>query len=121
MKTAWPRLAVVAIALAGTVGHATPPTSRPAQRVLKFQNMQVDLTARKITLDTAVCLRQGQLELLLCKNDTKEYESILHTNARPAHLHAALLALGLMPGIAAEWSPQANDGQGALLPRAEPL
>lgn len=118
-------LATTGILLAAAAAQARSPASQPARgkstgqpgpRILKFQNMQVDLAAGKITLDASVCLRQGQLELLLCKKNSKEHESILHTTARPAHLHAALLALDLTPGIAAEWAPLANAGKGALLP-----
>ena len=83
----------------------TRPSSRHAGRILKFKQMRVDLDRREIVFDAKVCLRKGALELLVCKAGTKEHESILHTDAAAAHLHAALLALGLTPGIPAEWSP----------------
>lgn len=89
---------------------ATGPSSRRDAagnhqgRILKFKHMRVDLDRREIVLDAKVCLREGTLELLICKAGSKEHESILHTDAAAAHLHAALLALGLAPGKPAEWS-----------------
>jgi len=42
----------------------------------------------------------GPLELLVCRGrpPSKEYESIMDTQASPSDLHAALLVLGLTPG-----------------------
>jgi biopolymer transport protein ExbD len=52
-------------------------------------------------LQCEVCLTDGILELLVCKSNSKEYESILSTQASASDLHAALLALGLTPGLPA--------------------
>jgi len=38
------------------------------------------------------------LELIACTPDTKEHEVLVVTPARPSHVHAALLLLGLEPG-----------------------
>lgn len=39
-----------------------------------------------------------ELELIVCTPDSKEHESLVMSKARPAHIHAALLLLGLEPG-----------------------
>ncbi len=38
------------------------------------------------------------LEVLACSPDSKEHEALVVTNARPSHIHAALLLLGVQPG-----------------------
>ncbi|MEC9373454.1 MAG: hypothetical protein VYC34_06390, partial [Planctomycetota bacterium] len=38
------------------------------------------------------------LELIACIPDTKEHEVVVVTGARPSHVHAALLMIGLEPG-----------------------
>ena len=81
----------------------TAPATGPTKNVLKLKHLTVDLKARKIVMDAEVCKRTGAIELLVCKWGTKDYESILRTKAEPAHLHAALLALGLAPGKPARW------------------
>ncbi|MFB3890548.1 MAG: YdjY domain-containing protein [Phycisphaerae bacterium] len=93
----------------------TPATSsQPAGKVLKLPGLTVDLDKRQIVLDTTVCNRKAFLELLVCRTDTKERESILSTKAKGANLHAALLALGLAQGIPAQWS--GDDENGKFLP-----
>ncbi len=43
------------------------------------------------------------LEQLVCTPDTKEHEVLVVVQAKPSHVHAALLLLGLEPGKPAEW------------------
>lgn len=86
-------------------------TSSSPARVLKFPHLEADLTARQVRIESEVCQRDVALELLLCRQDTKEHESILRTKALAAHLHAALLALDLAPGIPAHWSEEGQDSR----------
>ena len=91
------------------------------KQILNFNHLRVDIARRRISFDANVCLRKGQLELLVCKTSSKEHESILHTDAMAAHLHAGLLALGLTPGLPAEWTTDA-DGRGCFVsPRGPEL
>ncbi|MCE5277631.1 MAG: YdjY domain-containing protein [Planctomycetaceae bacterium] len=108
-------IASLLLALAGAAPAQT--TTQPAPpKVRKFPHRQVDLTARQITLDATVVLREGQLELLVCKAKSKEHESLLATQAQAAHLHAGLLALGLTAGKAAKYYESPVDGKGMMLP-----
>src|SRR5438552_161590 len=45
---------------------------------------------RRVVVNTAVCLREGDygLECLLCRKQTKEHESILSTEADASKIHA---------------------------------
>ncbi|MHC4562119.1 MAG: YdjY domain-containing protein [Planctomycetota bacterium] len=92
------------------------PAAQP-QAAVKLPHIELDMRARRITLEASVCLREGLLELLVCKVGSKEHESILHTPARPSDLHAAMLALGLAPGKGAQWVQFETDPPRAIPPR----
>lgn len=92
--------------------------SAPGGRILKFPYITADLDARRIVVQSEICNRDCLLEMLLCRKGGKQHESILCTQARPSHLHAALLALGLERGIAGEWVGPAEEGR-YLPPRGE--
>jgi len=48
------------------------------------------------------------LEAVACTPDSKEHESLVVTEAKPSHVHAALLLLGLEPGKPATWREEAG-------------
>jgi hypothetical protein len=43
------------------------------------------------------------LEVIACTSDSKEHESLVVTRAKPSHVHAALLMIGLEPGSPGSW------------------
>ena len=106
----------------GMADQEQPPagtTTAPAKsQVALSAHIRIDRDKRQVILDAKVCLREGALELLVCKAKTKEYESVLVTEALGAHLHAALLALKLTPGLAAQWS--GTDEEARFLPPRGP-
>lgn len=66
----------------------------------------------RLLLQTEVCLRQGVLEVLLCKTDTKEHEAILRTAVDARLVHGGLLALGLAPGSPVQFvDPKTGDAK----------
>ncbi len=58
-----------------------------------FIEKQPDGKAR-VLLAAEVCLREGLLEVFMCKKNTKEHEAILRTDIDARFLHAALVAAG---------------------------
>ena len=84
--------------LAGCAAAAAQTASAPAPRVVKLRHLRVDLDKQQIVFDANVCLRSGWLEQLVCRENSKEHESILNTKVRGADLHAAMLLLGLRRG-----------------------
>ncbi len=54
--------------------------------------------AIRVLLQAEVCLREGQLEVFLCRNRTKEHEAILRTPVDAQLIHAALIVAGGKPG-----------------------
>ncbi len=52
----------------------------------------------RVLVQTEVCLRQGVLEVFVCRTNTKEHEAILRTAIDARFLHSALIAVGATPG-----------------------
>lgn len=82
-----------AIKQAGPASVTTTPT-----KDLRLPGLLINLEQRSVDIDASVCLREGTLELVACTKGTKEHESILVIDAKPMHVHAALLLLGAKPG-----------------------
>jgi hypothetical protein len=72
----------------------------PSKKVPLGRNVwfETEGTHRLVLVGTTVCLREGGLECFLCRTHTKEYESILSTDADAQTIHAGLLAAGAKPG-----------------------
>jgi len=94
-------MAVGALLLATRLFGATP-TSAPVGKILRLGSVTVDRAGRTVTIPARVVKPGYMLEFLLCHTGTKEYESVLATDAQPHEIHAALLLLGLAPGLPAE-------------------
>jgi hypothetical protein len=76
-----------------------------AIRAVKMPGIEINTTERFVDVSASVCLDEGALELIACTKDTKEHESIVVINARPSHIHAALLLLGAKNGNPAMRQP----------------
>ncbi|MBA4188570.1 MAG: hypothetical protein C0467_11270 [Planctomycetaceae bacterium] len=53
---------------------------------------------RRLLISTEVCLREGALEVLLCKKGTKEHEAILRVDVDAQKIHELLLLAGAEAG-----------------------
>lgn len=81
--------------------------------------LSVDFKARQLELDATVVLQEGDwLELLACSPDSREHESIFTVEARPSHIHLALLLLNYQPGSPMRWE-QTEDGYTTHPPRGD--
>ncbi len=72
-------------------------------KTLALGEITIDVDNGAVSFPATVCLRSGMLEAVVCKSGTKEHESILSTTVQPSMVHAALLSLGLTPGLPARW------------------
>ena len=70
---------------------------------------------RRVHLLAEVCLREGPLEVFLCKWNTKEHESILHVDADGRDIHLALIAAGAEPGSPVKFVPQYSPATGTVV------
>lgn len=72
----------------------------------KQKTVLLDVAGKRVLLKTKVVLREGILEMLLCKKQTKEHESILSVDAQAYEIHAALAKLGAKSGSPAVFVPK---------------
>ena len=120
--------AVLCVLLPGFVGGcASDPrvVARPNDLKEIFPSVRVSTSARVVEFDGMVPLDVHNeqtplvyLELIACAPDTREHESLVMTRARPSHIHAALLLIGLKPGSPGTWRV-AGDGFEAVPPTGD--
>jgi hypothetical protein len=82
----------------GSTGGATNTTLPADLQKVKFPGGVINVQERCVDVESSVCLRRGELELVACIKGTKEHESIVAIEAKPMHIHLALLLLGAKPG-----------------------
>ena len=92
-------------------GKAAPATATiDAETGLTALNKQktvlLDRERKRILLRTQVVLREGLLEMLLCRAHTKEHESVLAVDSEAYIIHAGLLAVGAEPGHPVRFQPE---------------
>lgn len=102
------------VALAEPAQPEAAPAAAPS-----FPHIRVDREARTVEFDAAVPIdaqardSRGEqmrvyLEIIACAPDSREHETLLVTSAKPSHIHAALLLIGLEPGRPGSWK---QDGE----------
>ena len=102
------------LALVLQCGHLTAP-SPIADREL-FPGVHVNLTTKTVDFDariTPMLVRDERaplffLEVIACSPNTREHETLIVSDVKPSHLHAALLLIGLTPGRPARWALKDN-------------
>jgi hypothetical protein len=62
----------------------------------------------RVELASVSCLEAGWLEQVACGEGTREHESLVVVQVRPADLHAAMLLAGLRPGRPGRWAVDAE-------------
>ena len=82
----------------GPAGGATNAALQAALQKLQFPGVAINVQEWCVDVESSVCLHRGALELVACTKGTKEHESIVAIEAKPMHIHAALLLLGAKPG-----------------------
>ena len=86
------------------------PATVEALRKLKLPGIRLNIEERSIDVNATLCLHKGLLELVACTKGTKEHESIVALDARPVHIHTALLLFGAQPGTPASRMVQDAEG-----------
>lgn len=93
------------------LAEVAPASLQEAVDQLNFPKVKVNIERRSVDIEAVVALNNGMLELIACKAGSKEHESIVSTEAKPSHIHTALLLLGAKAG---------NPAHGELISK-EPL
>lgn len=118
MRSRWAIVLLLALAScrnAAPTAHATgskaPPPPAPTGLREVFPHVRVDPARRLVEFDAMVphyaYVKEGGLvflEVVACSRDTREHEAMVVTDARPSHVHAALLLAGLEPGAPGGWT-----------------
>lgn len=87
---------------------AKPVEGPPSGDKAPWPHVRVDREAGVVEFDAKVVLDDAEwLELIVCTTGGREYEAIAATDARPSHIHLALMTVGLEPGNPSAW--QRND------------
>ena len=94
------------------------PQMQAALEKLVMPGVKINVEKWCVDVQASVCLRQGMLELIACTKDTKEHESIILVEAKPSHIHTALLLLRAKPGNPA--MQRAIDPEGTRFVSVEP-
>jgi hypothetical protein len=95
-----------------------PAASRPpggAVPLNKEGTVLLDAKNKKLIVQSEVVFREGMLEMLLCKKNTKEHESVLAFDGKAYILHAGLVAIGLEPGKPLAFMPDFTPPSGPKL------
>lgn len=74
--------------------------------------MWIDRQRGRVVVDGYVTLREGPLEMFACPVGTKEHESVVSVLSRARYVHAALLAIGAMPGTPVSFAPEYRPATG---------
>ena len=61
---------------------------------VKLPGLEIHAEERYVDVQSKICLEKGALEVIACTKDSREHESIVVVDAKPMHIHAALLLLG---------------------------
>ena len=99
-------------ALADDAPKGKPPTRVEVGKGVFFEN---DGATRRVIIESSVCLREGQLEQLLTRKQTKEHEAILAADVDARHIHAALLLTGAKAGSTVKYEPKFTPPSGTTI------
>lgn len=83
--------------------ESTAQVEKPVKKVPKLPHIDINLEEQYVDLNGIVCFREGRAELVVTIRGAKPHESPFMIYARPQHIHAALMMLGLKPGKPGHW------------------
>lgn len=98
--------------MAAGLGAAAAESETPETpgKDVKLPGITIRADEGHVDVEARVALTDGTLELVACTKDTKEHESIVAVEAKPMHVHTALLLIGARPGNPAMRKPVGEDG-----------
>lgn len=75
----------------------------------------IDKGRKRLLLKTRVAQREALLEMFLCKQGTKEHETVVALDADAYVVHAGLLAIGAEPGEPVQYQPEYKPPTGQII------
>ena len=84
------------------LSHALAETSAPIKRLedgrIEMGEVTIDPQKRSLTFPATVNMQTGMVEYVVVTSTGKTHESVLRTEAKPFHIHTAMLLLGAKGG-----------------------
>ena len=124
----WLFIAALLVAVGGLGAFAVfsshakdPPKPPPEAKRKEIANnvfFEVQGDERRVIVSASVVLREGRLEGLLCRKNTKEHEYILAADADARTIHAALFVAGAKPGSPVQFQPKFVPANGTAIKSA---
>lgn len=126
-------LSLAAAVLAAAAPAAQPETPKDAEKLPEFPKLDPKNTLKELPPDgtivaelaptgvkdekkvvrigvkAEVCLREGALEVLVCKKGTKEHEAIVRVDTNAKLIHLALIAAGVKQGTPTQFVDPKTD------------
>lgn len=91
---------------------AEPAPDAPRYAEVDWPHVRIDLNEKAVEIDGLCAINSGWLEQIICSAGTRTHESLVATEAKPSHIHAALLLIGLEPGKPGWWKIDPDDPEG---------
>jgi hypothetical protein len=92
-----------------------PPPAVKRTEIGRNLYLEVQGDKRRVIIVANVCLREGPLEGLMCRKNTKEHEYILATDVDARAIHAALLAANAKAGTPVQFAPKYVPASGSII------
>jgi hypothetical protein len=95
-----------------------PVSSTPeAKKTLLAPNVWLEVQGkhRRVILSGEICLREGALELLMCRKATKEHEAIVTADVDGRDVHKALNVAGANEGSPVRYRPKFQPAKGTAI------
>jgi hypothetical protein len=105
---------IAAVAVWACVACTTPSTV-----LTVHPQVRAVLAQKAVELEGRIACRQGFLEQLVCRQGTRDHESLIVTTAPASAVHAALLAAGLQAGTPGSWSVDRSGALQLIQPQGE--
>jgi hypothetical protein len=89
----------------------------PSKKVEVGKNVFLEIQGdkRRVLINAYVCFREGMLEQLLCRTQTKEHEAILAADMDARTIHKALLVTGAEAGSPVQFTPKFQAPHGSTV------
>jgi hypothetical protein len=107
------------MALVLTFFALTAVAEEPEAQPVELPGISVNMADRYVDLAGRIVLREGLLELIACREQSKEHESIIAIEARPQHVHLSLLMIGLESGHPGGWRRDAEGNIHKIEPQGD--
>ena len=88
---------------AGAADDAEAEALKLLESAFEEQGIQLDVDAQVCGVPANVCIREDLLEYLVVGPVGAAHEALLSTDVTPSLLNTALVALGVRPGVNAQW------------------